>query len=60
MGLPTHLARYDRLLDMLVEQLVRESSGESMVEKPAAPWQASPQVGDRRANGKPIQEDSAT
>ncbi|MDE2137926.1 MAG: hypothetical protein KGJ68_10860 [Gammaproteobacteria bacterium] len=46
MALPPHLAKYDSLIDFIVEQLVREAT-ESPNEKPAASWQTSPRAGDQ-------------
>jgi hypothetical protein len=51
MTLPAHLARYDSLVDLLVDELVREIEAESSPslptdEKPAASWQTSLRVGD--------------
>jgi hypothetical protein len=48
MALPAHLTKYDSLIDLLVEQLVREIEGGFVEEKPAASWQTLPRVGDFR------------
>jgi hypothetical protein len=46
------LAKYDALIDLLVDALVREVE-ENEQEKPAAPWQALQRVEDTHANDTP-------
>jgi hypothetical protein len=47
MALPAHLAKYDSLIDLVADAIVRELlAGESPNEKPAAPGRALPRVKD--------------
>lgn len=46
MSLPAHLTKYDALIDLLVEELVREAESDSTNEKPSASWQTKPRVED--------------
>ena len=60
MPLPAHLSKYDGLLDLLVEELVREVLEGSDKEKPAASCQTSPPVGDRDGDHTPDSHAHAT
>jgi hypothetical protein len=46
MALPPRLAKYDALLDLMVEQFVREVTTNAN-KKPAASCQTSPRAGDQ-------------
>jgi hypothetical protein len=62
MALPAHLQRYDSLLDLLVDELVREALelAEPTNEKPAASWQTSPRAGDRPCERSSLPATGAT
>lgn len=55
MAIRARLQRYDSLLDLLVDELVREIEAESINEKPAESCQTSPRVEDFRHDDCSIQ-----
>ena len=60
MPLPSRFARFDELLDMLVEELLREDNSSHECGKPAVPGRAKPRAGDQFVENSSDQVDNAT
>jgi len=60
MALPAHLEKYESLIDLVADAIVRELMEGEFSEKPAAPGRALPRVKDEHGENTSIPRAGAT